>query len=359
MNHMLLKTLQGLPGGAEMIEVGGVPVFIMKNQPTAGDVHVNGVLTNVAISFMQKPEAFVADRVFPNIPVAKQSDLYRVYPRDAFYRDEMEKVAPGTRSKAIGYELSSDSYFCHVWGLNHPIPDQVRANADADVNLELNATKLLTGKAMLNREISWAASYFTTGIWTSNRNGVASGEVLGTSVRHWSDPNSTPVEDIRRAKQAMQLLTGLMPNKLTLGREVYDALVDHPDIIDRVKYATSTTENPAKVNRRTLAALFEIDEILIMDSVRNTAKEGQTLSLSRIGGKHALLTYSPPAASTEEPSAGYTFSWTGYMGATAQGARILRYRDQPIKSDVVEIEQAYAQKVTAADLGYFFNGIVA
>lgn len=355
---MTKHVMPGLPG-AEVVKIGDQTYFVLKNQPTQGDVHVNGVLTNVAIAFMQKPDAFVADRVFPNIPVSKQSDLYRVYPRDAFFRAEMEKVAAGTRVKMIGYDLSTTSYFCHVWGVGHPIPDQVRANADADVNLEVNGTRLLSQNAMLRREIEWATKYFATSIWTSGRTGVDSGEVAGTSVRRWNDPNSTPVEDVRLAKRVMQGLTGMMPNKMTLGREVYDALVDHPDIIDRVKYSTGTADNPSKVNKRTLAALFELEEILIMDALQNTAKEGQTLALTRIGGKHALLTYSPAGASTDEPSAGYTFSWTGYLGATAQGARILRYRDQPIKSDVLEIEMAFDQKVTAADLGFFFNTIVA
>jgi hypothetical protein len=345
--------------GAEAMQVGGQTVFIMKNQPTAGDVHVNAVLTGVAIAFSQNPEGFVADRVFPNIPVAKQSDLYRVYPRDFFFRAEMEKVAPATRSKAIGYELSTSSYFAHVWGLNHPIPDQIRANADADVNLELNATKLLTAQGMLRREISWAATYFGPGIWTSNRLGVAAGPVAGTSVLQWNDAASTPVEDVRMARRTVQGLTGRMPNKLTLGREVFDTLIDHPDIVDRVKYSNGTADNPSRVNKRTLAALFELDEVLVMDGIQNTAAEGQTLALSRIGGKHALLTYSPASASTEEPSAGYTFSWSGYLGASAQGVRMLRYRDQPIKSDVVEIEMAFDQKQTAPDLGFSFNSIIA
>ena len=42
--------------------------------PSRGDVHVNRPLTNISIAFLQTQEAFVADRVFPNIPVTKQSD---------------------------------------------------------------------------------------------------------------------------------------------------------------------------------------------------------------------------------------------------------------------------------------------
>jgi len=58
------------------------------------------------------------------------------------------------------------------------------------------------------------------------------------------------------------------------------------------------------------------------------------------------------------PSAGYTFNWTGYLGATEEGTRILRDRVQLRHSDYVEIESAYDQKLTSADLGYQFDDII-
>jgi len=45
-------------------------------QPTARDVHVNAPLTNISIAFLQTQDSFVASRVFPSIPVTKQSDRY-------------------------------------------------------------------------------------------------------------------------------------------------------------------------------------------------------------------------------------------------------------------------------------------
>lgn len=351
--------IQSLYPGAEVVKMGDQTVFVVKQQPTAGDVHVNAPLTNVAIAYMQSNDRFIADRVFPNVPVSKQSDLYRIYDRAFFYRSEMEIRAPSTRAKMVGYEMSTTSYYCPVWALGHPIDDKIRANADNDVNLERNGTRLLGQQALLRREIGWATNFFASGVWTSGRTGVDSGEVAGTSVRRWNDANSTPVEDVRLGKRTVAELTGMEPNKLTVSRAVYDVLVDHPDIVDRVKYSNGTSDNPSKVNSRTLAALFEVDELLIMNAVRNTANEGQSASYSFIGGKHALLTHTPAAASQDIPSAGYTFSWTGYTGAGENGARVRRYRDEPITSDVIELELAFDQKKTAADLGFFFNTIIA
>ena len=54
--------------------------------PTISSVHTNRPLTNISIAWRQAATDFVADRVFPIIPVQKQSDLYYVYDRSYWYR---------------------------------------------------------------------------------------------------------------------------------------------------------------------------------------------------------------------------------------------------------------------------------
>ena len=66
-----------------------------------------------------------------------------------------------------------------------------------------------------------------------------------------------------------------------------------------------------------------------------------------------------PRPSLMHPSAGYTFSWTGYLGASQEGLRIMRFRVQEKRSDRVEGEMAYDQKVVAPDLGVFFPNVIS
>lgn len=359
MKHQNMELL--LKSAQQMI-VNGQTVWIVKNQPTQGDVHVNTPLSNISIAFMQSAAAFVADQVFPNIPVQKQSDRYYTYDRGFFNRLEMQKRAAGTESKGIGYSVdNTPSYYCDVWAVHHDVHDQIRANADSVISPDRDATNLVSMQGLLRREVSFAGSFFTTGVWTNNRNGVASAPVPGTSVLRWSDANSDPIKDVKDAKRTVAESTAFEPNKLTLGRAVYDALTLHPDIIDRVKYggqAASGSGNPAMINRDSLARLFEVEQVLVMNAIQNTAAEGLANAHSFIGGKHALLTYSPASPGLQIPSAGYTFSWNGLLGSSAMGGRIRKFRMEPIASDRVELELAFQPKLIAADLGFFFNGIV-
>ena len=330
-------------------------------QPTNSAVHVDAALTNISVAFLQNANHFAAGRVFPNVPVSKQSDRYFVFDRGDFNRDEAEVRAPGTESAGGGYELdNTPTYFANVYAFHHDVPDQVRANADPAVDVERAAAELVMHKMLIKREKVWTTNFFTGGKWTNDYDGVASS--AGTNeVIQWSDTVSgDPIGDIRTAKTTILESTGFMPNKLVLTQPVMDALVDHPDIVDRVKYATSTTANPAMVNEQTLAALFGLDEIVVSRAIENTAAQGATATHSFIGGKKALLCYAAPTPSLMTPTAGYQFSWSGFMGQTnAFGVATKRFYLDALESTRVEGQAAFDMKLVSADMGYFWDTIVA
>jgi hypothetical protein len=330
-------------------------------QPTARAVHVDQPLTNISIAFLQNASNFVASQVFPNLPVAKQSDLYYIFDRGFFNRDEARLRAPGTEAAKVGFELDTASYFADVWAVKHAIPDQIAANADAVLNLERAAAELVTHKLLIRREKSWTSRYFTTGIWGTQYDGVAASPGTGDVIQ-WSDgTNGDPIGDIRKAKTDIMETTGFMPNTMVMSQRVLDALVDHPDIVDRIKYSGGVgNQNPAVTSEAALGQLFGIPRILVMRAIENTAAEGDTNAHSFIGGRNALLCYSAPTPGIMTPSAGYTFSWQGYLGqSNAFGmATKRRYRDE-LESTEVEGAMAFDHKLVAADMGTFFSNIVA
>jgi hypothetical protein len=327
------------------------------NQPGRGDVHVSRPLTEISVAYRQSADAFIADRAFPVVRVSKDVDKYFTLPRGRFFSDEMEKRAAGARAASANWQVSTDSYQCDVWALANDIPDQVRANYDSPLDADMEATEFLTQKGLIRKERAWASEFFTTSVWTLDQTGVASAPSTNQFLQ-WSNSSSNPISDIRSFRRIVHKRTGFMPNKLVLGREVYDALLDHPDIVSRISGGASMG-NPAIVQKQLLAALFELEEILVMDAVYNSAIEGAADSLAYIGGKAALLLFTPSAPALRTPSAGYTFAWTGLMGGDALGMRMKRLRMEPEESDRVEIQMAFDHKLVSADLGLFMASAVA
>lgn len=324
--------------------------------PSPNDVHVNQLLNNVLVAFPQQEDAFVAHRAFRTIPVDHQTDIYPVYPIDEWARDDHPVSAPATEAETAEYTIDkSNTYSCQVRRLAHDIPDERRANADGVFNQDSAATKLLARRAMIRRDRHFAATFMSGGVWTHNVSGVA-GTPGANQFTFWNDPASTPIEDVRLGKQTVQSKTGYRPNVMILGRQVFDKLLDHPDIVGR--FDRGQTTGPAIATRQTLAALFELDEVLVMDGVYNAAAKGAAKAMDFIGGKTALLEYRPAGSLIEEPAAGYIFGWSAMVGSDPVMGRMLKFRMDTRSADRVQHEMAWDMKLIAADLGYSFNNAV-
>jgi hypothetical protein len=302
-------------------------------------------LTNISVAYIQKEENFVADKIFPVVPVDKQSDVFFTYTKADWFRDEARPRAGGTESAGSGYGLSTSSYSCKVFALHKDIDDQIRQNSDAPLNPDRDATEFLTQRMLLRREKEFVTKFFASGIWGT--------DVTPTNL--WSDyANSDPLVDIETGKRTILMNTGFLPNCLCLGYDVYRVLRNHPDIVDRIKYTSSET-----ITKEVLAKLFDVEKIEVAMAVENTAVEGETPVMNFTHGKHALLCYTAKNPSIIVPSAGYIFSWKGVSSGLGYTIGTKKFRLEHLASDRIETEISFDQKVVGSDLGYFFANVVA
>lgn len=327
--------------------------YFQKAQPTAGDVHVNRPLTDLSIAFIQEADAFVADKVFPTVPVQKRSDQFFTYPKDAWFRIDAQKRAPGTESAGSGWELSTDEYFADKYAIHKDVDDDTRANADAAINVDNDATRFVTMQCMLIREQVWMNEFFTTSVWDTDLTGVAAAPGGGQFLQ-WDVAGSTPIQDIRAQIFEIQSVCGFAPNTLVLGPRVWQVLQDHPDFQDRIKFTQT-----GFLTVELLARLLDIERVFVANAVVNTAVEGATAALDFFASKAALLVYSTPNPGLLTPTGGYIFAWTGLLGAGAFGNRIKRFRMEELESDRIECEIAFDAKLISSALGTFFTTAVS
>ncbi len=314
--------------------------------PTRSDVHVNAPLTNVSIAYLQEAKNFVSNQVFPLVGVPKQSDLYFQYDQGDFFRAEAKDRAPGTESAGAGYDLTTASYSCSVKALHKDVADQIRANADAPLDMDADATKFLTQQMMIKRDKDWAANYFTGGNWT----GSSTGADINKAAAKWTASDSTPIEDIDQQADSVEAKTGFRANTLVLGVDAYNAVKNSADVVDRIRYTQTGV-----VTEDILASLLGMKKVIVARGVENTAAAGAADSFSRIyTGTTAVLLYVPEAPSLMHPSAGYTFAWSGYTGAGPDGQRVSRFRMDHLRSDRIEMEMSYDQKQVSTVLGARF-----
>ena len=160
--------------------------------PTQSDLHVNIPLTNVSIAWIPNAGDYICQKVFPKVPVQKQSDLYWKWSKSDWRRTDVVKRAPGTESAGVGWNYTTDSYYAHVYAVHRDIDDQVRANADSNFQLDSDSTKFLTNQMLLKREIDWVDKYFVDSAWATHYHGVSSNPTSGQFLQ-WNDSASDPI----------------------------------------------------------------------------------------------------------------------------------------------------------------------
>jgi hypothetical protein len=327
--------------------------------PVYGDIHVDAMMTNISVAYIQKPSAFIADKVFPNVPVKKQSDRYFVYLKEDWFRDEATVRVYGEESSGGGYEIdNTPNYFCKIYAYHKDVFQTDRANSDDPLQPDIDATEFVTQKLMLRREIDFITRFFASGIWGTEYAGASSASA--GYKKYWSSDESTPIQDIGLAKLAVASQTGYMPNTLLLGANTFYHLTQNDQFLERVKYGGSNG-SPAIVSEKVLAEILGLEKVVVGTAVVNSAAKGGTENTDFILGKHALLCYSAPSPGIKVPSAGYIFSWSGLEGAAAFGNRIykLPMDNLGLGTERVEGEMAYDCELVASTLGVFFYNIVA
>ena len=338
------------------------------------DLHYDQVLTNLSIAHFQSDNVYIATKVFPPVPVKKASNKYRTYPRGYFSRSDIDdSIAPETKANRVNYGTALESYSVDQKGLRTFISDEDRANVDQEQNLDFEATHMVTESLLVRREKKFADNFLKTGVWGADYSGSgASGTVLPTD--QWNDNGGEPIIFMRELQRNMQEKTaGRRPNRILMSRDVYDALLDHNDVLDRIK-GGATTDKPAMTMSRLLAGLFEVDQILVMQTVHNTASDAvvgeddePANNLSFVKKGVVLLYYHKPMtnAALYSATAGVTFVWSKFInpsaiGGSGAGPWMRRYRESPaILGEYIEGRYASSPKVISADCGTFLENMVA
>lgn len=307
--------------------------------PTGKDVQaVDPVLTNMLVAYYQSENRFVADRVFPGVSVDKDSGTFYKFTKKYWFTDELQERAYGTKYGRAGFGVETDTYTTEQWALSQPIADEVRANSQVPMDLEQAAVRYLGMKALIRRERLFASIAFATGAW-----GASDGSVSNK----WSDYSaSDPVGDVRTGKRTVSQLTGMIPNVMVMGEIVEDRLVNHPDLIDRIKFVQQAGISSI---RSALAALFGVDEVVTASAIYNSANEGQDASMAAIVDDDFILVYRNPRPGLFDASGGYTFNWA--PGGGLGGIQPI-WRDGESDADLVKIKNQYVHKIVASDVGY-------
>lgn len=323
----------------------------------ASEVHVDALLSNISVAYFQDDSRYIADKVFPRVPVSKKSDFYWVFDKADLLRDEAELRAELAPAAEVNAKLSKQSYETKTYGAKRLISDEVMANYDQPLDPRRNAIQVVTQKLRTRLETQFANDYFQSAVWGTDLEGVASGPT-GTQFLRWDVVNSDPIGTLEIAKNLVAA-SGLEANTLVLGRITWSVLRRHPEVIDLVKWGGGPEGVTRRMTEDAIAQLLDIERVLVARAAYNSAQEGATDAFTDIIGKSALLVHTTPTPAIETATAGYIFEWTGISDGIGTSIATREYRIEERRATAIESDVAFVNKIVAPDLGVFLHNVIS
>lgn len=303
--------------------------------PLANQIHVDQLLSNVSVKY--RTSELIAMDVFPEVPVKKTSDLFRVYNRNLRV-PETQRANRG-EAREHNFEVSTSSYLLQRHSLKDFVSDTDAQNYDL-ADLRAETVEELTEVILRRLELS-VAQLFTTTNWSLNVS-LAAGGV-------WTSNTTTtnPIPLFHTGTSTVLANGSPKPNFGILPRDGYVAAVSHVSILDRLKYTS------AEVDAVKLAKLFDLESLLIPAANYDTSVLGAADTTTNFSGffqDMAFLGYKPSSPGPLKPSCGYVFRNSMPM--------VKRYRVDERESDCIEVNIEYQARVVASLAGYLINNIV-
>jgi hypothetical protein len=325
-------------------------------QPTGTSRHVDSALADVSIAYLQSKENALYGNAVPVVPVKHRSDKYHIFDHAMWNKSQARQRAPGDTAAIGWYTLSQETYTCELWSIAHKDPRESQQNADAGLEPRIEATEWCANQLLMKADSLIASAIMGTSIWSVDVVGAGS-TTLGTQYIYWSTTaTSKPISDVADISMRVQKNCGMKPNVGICGAAVWSTLVNHPDITDRLKYTSKES-----ITTDMVAALFNLDKLIVSGMVHNSAVEGQTASNAYLTDEHDFgLFYFPKSPGRRTLSAAYVFAFDGADGGGdyKQGVRVSEWFDDATNSDFVQNDLYIDVKVTAAGAGAFINEIV-
>jgi hypothetical protein len=290
---------------------------------------------------------FIAQKIFPVTDVQlATANFSRVKLKNLLFSANVGR-APGAKYSRGQGEFEQDNYQTAEYGHEEVNDDNESRVYAYTIDSEMITSKRARFVLLSEYEKRVAAKVLDTTVFTGSF-----AHAVGTA---WSTKaTATPIDDVRFCVKQIYNNFGVMANTLQITWLDYMNLRDCQQIVDRIKY--SGRDDPKNVTPAMLAALFDLEQVLVAGGVFNGANDGQAASISPVwAAGSAMVCKVAKTRDLREVCLGRTFHWTA--DGSAIGGTIEEYREESSRGGVFRARHQTGEKLINKECGCLLTGL--
>ena len=293
---------------------------------------------------------FIAHRVAPVVDVADQKGtIGLVKLKDMLKEPETGRNSRGQYNRT-GYNFEDFAYETAENGIELPIDRRRAAIYREWFDFEVMSSRVALDIVLRAYEYRVANLLYNATTFASYK----------TDITHeWNDwTNAVPLTDVIKGKRSIWEATGLYPNALCVNKRQFDNLRMNAQVIDKLESGgAGRSVEPAAITKEILANVFDLDEIIVSDSARDSANEGQDASIAPMwSDEYAMLGRFARTSNPEEPCLSRTLHWS--EDGSEIGGTIEMYYEDSSRGDVVRVRHETQEKLFYTALGHLFTNVI-
>jgi hypothetical protein len=296
---------------------------------------IDPVLTTVAQGYSNA--SMIAHKLFPLVKVSKLKGRIPVFGKEAFVVRDMERAMRAASNRIPPADLDFVEFETQEKDIETAIDYIEEEETPNTARLEHRITRQLVDMMQLGREKEVADLVQNTSMYDS----AMKNEIDAAHAFNDYSLSIDPLSIIEEGMVAVRNKIARYPNTMIIGDSSYRALVNHPKIIERVKYTGS-----GNVNRKALAELLDIDRIYVGMAVMT--EDGTTFN--DVWQDNIILAFVDRSDNPSEynPSFGYILQRKGKPEVDS-------YYENGGKIKIIRNTDNYCVKVTAPEAAYLIS----
>lgn len=336
------------------------------------NLHVDQIVTNQAMEFLQTDDRFLAMTGIPMIPVDQPSGILSVLDRNSLNRDEIQPRGRSARAEQAGFDFLDVLYKTDERSLEYDLNAAQAAGASPGRNPKQVIPRALAYKSSIHIEGLFATNIFAAAKWARVVTGNAGdGSDTGTAMnrKFWDDPTNDPIVAIRKEVDIFLLRSGMLPTSLRLGRQLFTAIASNPLVRSQVAVMVGGNSTPSNftlpVTPAQLSALISLGTLTpimvrVSSGIRNLALQGLAANNAFIvPSKDALLTYDAGEA-VIDGTVPTGFARVAFTGLSPNGIQVRTFERPEIgaggsEASVIDLYQGFV--ITDNQLGTYFTAM--
>ena len=320
--------------------------------PRAALTHYHPALgTMFQLDDMANRAGFIWNRVAPVVEADQQNGTFGKIPIKQLLKEpEVGRGARGDYNRT-NFTFDEGTFSTKEKGIEIPVDDRQAKIYKEFFDFEVVCARQALSIVLRAAEKRWADAIFNATTFTSQTTSV---------TNEWDDAsNATPVTDVEAAARAVWDRTGMWPNALIINRHVFRNLRLCDEVIDALhSEGAGVSIEPGKITVASLASVFDLPYIIVAGSARDSANEGQAVSVGNVwSNEYAMVCRVAETSDFEEPCLARTIHW-GEDGSQV-GGTIESYYSDETRGTIMRVRHEVDEKIVYTEMGQLLDNITS